>query len=414
MALERALATGPSASRERAAFRLPRIGRSQFAAAGLLAPAVFATIVCLVIPLVMFLVRGVSNSEIVTALPTTIQSLQNWDGQNLPPDETFARLAEDLSVARTSGKLGELGRRMNIMVPGFRTLVMKTGTQMQTVPAEPRTALIEIDKRWGEPEVWQLLRQESGRWTDSYFLASIDLKRTPGGDIVQVSPDQKIFVGLFVRTFAISISVTVICLLIGYPAAYVLASASPKWVGLLLLLVLLPFWTSTLVRSTAWIVLLQNEGLINRTLRALGIIDGSLPLFANRFAVLVAMTHVLLPYMIMPIYAAMKAVPADQMRAAASLGATPPRAFRRVYLPQTHAGVAAGSLLVFILALGYYVTPAIVGGPGDQMISYFIALFTNESLNWGLASALGTLLLLATTLFYVVFSRFGRSGAGAH
>ncbi len=141
---------------------------------------------------------------------------------------------------------------------------------------------------------------------------------------------------------------------------------------------------------------------------------GSLPLFANRFAVLVAMTHVLLPYMIMPIYAAMKAVPADQMRAAGSLGATPPRAFRRVYLPQTHAGVAAGSLLVFILALGYYVTPAIVGGPGDQMISYFIALFTNESLNWGLASALGTLLLLATTLFYVVFSRFGRSGAGAH
>jgi putative spermidine/putrescine transport system permease protein len=157
---------------------------------------------------------------------------------------------------------------------------------------------------------------------------------------------------------------------------------------------------------------LQNEGLINRTLRSLGLIEGSLPLFANRFAVLVAMTHVLLPYMIMPIYAAMKSVPADQVRAAGSLGATPPRAFRRVYLPQTYAGVAAGSLLVFILALGYYVTPAIVGGPGDQMVSYFIALFTNESLNWGLASALGTLLLLATTLFYVVFSKFGRSGAG--
>lgn len=400
-------------SRWAAAVKPPRIGRSHVAAAGLLAPAVFATVVCLVIPLVMFLVRGVSNAEIVDALPTTLHGLVKWDGRGLPPDEIYARLADDLREARSGGALGQLARRMNIMVPGYRTLVMSTGAQLKSAPADPRSALISIDKRWGEPEVWQLLRQESGRWTDSYFLAAVDLKRSAQGKIEQAEPNQRIFVNLVIRTFVISVSVTVLCLLIGYPAAYVLASASRRWLGFLLPLVLLPFWTSTLVRSTAWIVLLQNEGLINRTLRALGLIEGSLPLFANRFAVLVAMTHVLLPYMIMPIYGAMRAVPPDQVRAAGSLGATPPRAFWRVYVPQTYAGAAAGSLLVFILALGYYVTPAIVGGPGDQMVSYFIALFTNESLNWGLASALGTLLLVATTLFYVVFSRLGRAGAGA-
>ena len=392
---------------------MPRITRSGIAAAWLLTPAVLAAVVCLIVPLAMFLVRGVSNAEIVNALPRTLTSLTAWNGEGLPPDEVYADLASDLRHAAGSGSLGELARRMNFMVPGYRTLVMKTGTQLKGDVPEPRPALISIDKRWGEPEVWQLLRLESGRWTDSYFLAALDRKRSAAGDVVTVQPDQRIFVDLFIRTFVISVSVTVLCLLLGYPAAYLLALAPRRWLGVLLVLLLLPFWTSTLVRSTAWIVLLQNEGLINRILQGIGIVDAPLPLFANRFAVLVAMTHVLLPYMIMPLYGAMKAVPPDLVRAAGSLGANPVRAFFRVYLPQTYAGIAAGVLLVFILALGYYVTPALVGGPRDQMVSYFIALYTNESLNWGLASALGTLLLSATALFYVVFSRFARVGAEA-
>jgi putative spermidine/putrescine transport system permease protein len=384
-------------------------GRKIAATAGLLAPAVAAVIFCLLVPIVMFLVRGVSNAEIVTALPKTLQTLTHWDGRGLPAAETYDALASDLIVASKDGRLGELARRLNILVPGYRTLVMKTGGQLaEQRPSNARDGIIAIDRRWDEPDIWLFLRQESSRWTDSYFLAALDLKRTTAGNIVRVEEQRRIFIDLFLRTFAISISVTLLCLLIGYPTAHLLASASPRWAAVFLIFVLLPFWTSTLVRSTAWIVLLQNEGLFNRMLRTLGIIHGSLPLFANRFAVLVAMTHVLLPYMIMPLYGAMKAVPSDFVRAAGSLGATPVRAFWRVYLPQTYAGIAAGCLLVFILALGYYVTPAIVGGPSDQMVSYFIALYTNESLNWGLASALGTLLLAITLLFYVIFSRFGQ------
>lgn len=404
---------GPGASTRSALRSLSLLSRANLTLIGLLLPAVFATVVCLIIPIAMFLIRDVSNTEITTVLPRTLVALSHWDGQGTPPDDAYSNLLKELAQAGESGRLGELARRLNILVPGYRTLVMKTGTQANDVSGPARAALIDIDRRWGEPNVWLLLRQESGRWTDSYFLAAFDLKRSLDGGIARVEERSRIFVDLFVRTFVISFSVTLLCLLFGYPAAYALAHAPKHWLGVLLVLVLLPFWTSTLVRSTAWIVLLQNEGLINKTLRASGLIDESLPLFANRFAVLVAMTHVLLPYMIMPLYGAMKAVPPDLVRAAGSLGANPIRAFRRVYLPQTYAGMAAGSLLVFILALGYYITPAIVGGPGDQMISYFIALFTNESLNWGLASALGTLLLLVTVLFYGGFSWMSRKSGSA-
>jgi putative spermidine/putrescine transport system permease protein len=219
-----------------------------------------------------------------------------------------------------------------------------------------------------------------------------------------VDERSRIFVALFARTFLISLAVAAICLILGYPAAHMLAIASPRWAPILFGLVLLPFWTSTLVRTTAWVVLLQSEGLINRTLRYVGLIERPLELFANRFAVLVAMTYVLLPYMILPLYGVMKSMPPELMRAAGNLGANPWRAFLRVYLPQTFSGISAGFLLVFILSLGYYVTPALVGGPSDQMISYFIALYTNETLNWGLASALGCVLLVATAALYAVFN----------
>ena len=160
-----------------------------------------------------------------------------------------------------------------------------------------------------------------------------------------------------------------------------------------MILVLLPFWTSLLVRTCAWIVLLQSKGVVNDSLLWLGIIDEPLPLIYNRFGVCVAMTHILLPFMILPLYSVMKAISPAYMRAAASLGAPPLTAFLRVYLPQTLPGIGAGCLLVFILALGYYITPALVGGAADQMISYFIALYTTETVNWGMASALGAMLL---------------------
>jgi len=177
----------------------------------------------------------------------------------------------------------------------------------------------------------------------------------------------------------------------------------------LMILVLVPFWTSILVRVAAWIVLLQREGLVNKSLLALSVVGEPLELLFNRTGVLVAMTHILLPFMILPLYSVMKSVPPTYLRAAVSLGSPPLAAFFRVYVPQTYAGIGAGSLLVFILAIGYYVTPALLGGPNDQMISYYIAQYTNVDVNWGMACALGAVLLAATLILYAVYRRFAKA-----
>ena len=178
---------------------------------------------------------------------------------------------------------------------------------------------------------------------------------------------------------------TLICCVLGYPLAWALVHAEPLR-GAMLLGVLFPFWTSLLVRTAAWMIVLQKEGPINSLLRWLGLIDAPLALVFNRFGVYVALTHVLLPFLVLPLYSVMTTIPRDHMRAAKSLGARPAFAFLSVYLPQTLPGLSAGAILVFIMCIGYYITPALVGGPKDQMISYFIAFYTNNTINWGLAA----------------------------
>ena len=207
------------------------------------------------------------------------------------------------------------------------------------------------------------------------------------------------------RTLWISAVVTLMCLLLGYPVAFFIAQQPPSRASLLLFLVLLPFWTSLLVRTVAWVVLLQREGILNNLLLSLGLITEPIRMIFNRFAVYVAMVHVLLPFMVLPLYAVMKGISPTYVRAAWSLGAPPATAFRRVYLPQTLPGVGAGCLMVFIQALGYYITPALVGGADDQMISYFIAFYASKTVNWGMAAALSIMLLAATLALYAVYNR---------
>ncbi len=374
----------------------------------LVAPATLALAICLLAPIGQFLFQAVENPEIPGTLPQTVAALSRWNGAGLPADDAFVALDADLRAAAAADTLGVLARRLNFVSAGYRTLVTKTGNLLDGAPpaANARSELTDIDRRWASPEIWSVLREQSGTFTDFYALAALDLRRGMDGSIEAVPEGERLFVSLFERTLGISATVTGLCLLLGYPAAYLLVSASARWRPWLMVLVLLPFWTPVLVRTTAWIVLLQNEGLVNHTLRDLGLIAAPLPLYGNRFSVLVAMTQVLLPYMILPLFATMQKVPPELMRAAGSLGANPWRSFRRVYLPQTLPGMVAGSLVVFTLSLGYYVTPLLVGGPGDQMISYFIAAYTNESLNWGLASALGALLLLAGAV-YLLVNRLG-------
>lgn len=222
---------------------------------------------------------------------------------------------------------------------------------------------------------------------------------------VSVDPDQAVYVAIILRTFWISVLVTLVTLVLGFPVAYLLASLPTRTSNLLMILVLLPFWTSLLVRTTAWFVLLQDNGVINDTVQFLQLADHPLKLIFSRFGTIVAMTHIQLPFTLLPIYSVMKTIPPSHVRAARSLGAGPFYAFWRVYFPQTMPGLAAGCLLTFILSLGYYITPALVGGPTDQMVSGFIALAINQENNWGKASALGTMLLAATIILYFVYNR---------
>lgn len=372
----------------------------------LLAPSVIFTALFFVLPLALFMFRSVDNPEIQTYLPRTAEIMQGWSGKGEPDEAAFAAIAADLSALRGQPSLGLIGRRLNYALPGARGLLTKTARRLPIAEgASAKDALIAIDKQWADPVLWGVLHQQSGRLTDFYLLTALDLHKGPEGELRRVAPDQRVFIDLYGRTLSVSLTVTALCLLIGFPVAAVMARAGKRAASWMLMLVLVPFWTSLLVRSTAWVILLQNEGLVNKALMALGLISSPLPLVFNRAGVIIAMVHVLLPYAILPIYSVMKGISGNHLRAAASLGASPLRVFRTVYLPLTLPGVAAGGTLVFVLSVGFYVTPALVGGPGDQMIGYFIAYFTNSAVNWGLASALGAFLLVVVAAIYLALGK---------
>jgi putative spermidine/putrescine transport system permease protein len=302
--------------------------------------------------------------------------------------------------------LGTVARRLNFYLPEFRSLLMRTARQLpETAPPAWKPALIELDPRWGTHDIWRILKRSAVSPTPDYLLGAVDATVTPEGSIASLPAESSVFVSAFARTVWISASVTLLCLVMGYPVAYLLATLPAAKSNRLMLLVIVPFWTSLLVRTTAWYVLLQPSGVINSLLVGLGLVSHPLPLLFNRTGVLIGMTHILLPYMILAIYSVMKSVSPVYMRAAQSLGAHPVTAFIRIYVPQTLPGVGAGCFLVFVLALGYYITPALLGGAGDEMISQLIATQTNEQLNWGLAGALSAYLVIFTAVFYFVFNR---------
>jgi putative spermidine/putrescine transport system permease protein len=307
---------------------------------------------------------------------------------------------------------GALARRLNTEAPGARSLVMDTYRATQSdlradlLGAEQvREKMLALDARWAELPYWRAIAKNASRWTPDYLLTAVDLRRGIDGGIEKVAPDQAVFGRILLRTFYVSAVVTLCCLLLGYPLAYWLSTLPARQANVLLILVLVPFWTSILVRVAAWIVLLQREGLVNKALMSLHVIAEPLTLLFNRTGVIISMTHILLPFMILPLYSVMKSVPNTYLRAAVSLGSPPLSAFFRVYVPQTWPGIGAGGLLVFILSIGYYVTPALLGGAADQMLSYYIAQYVNVDVNWGLACALGAVLLAATLVLYALYRR---------
>ena len=387
--------------------------RRHLAAIALTLPLLLFLLVTLLVPIGALLVRAVENPEVAGTLPRTAEALSGWDRRTEPPAAAFAAVAADLGQLSDGSEAGALARRLNTEVAGARSLVMQTYRALplgEGLSADQvRARMLELDGRWAELKYWQAIAKNASRWTPDYLLTSIDLRRKPEGGIEQVAPDQRVFTRILLRTFQISGIVTLCCLLLGYPLAYWLSTLTARQANLLMILVLVPFWTSILVRVAAWIVLLQREGLVNSALMGVGVLDEPLTLLFNRTGVIVSMTHILLPFMILPLYSVMKSVPPTYLRAAVSLGSAPLAAFFRVYVPQTLPGVGAGGLLVFILSIGYYVTPALLGGADDQMLSYYIAQYTNVDVNWGMACALGAILLAATLALYAVYRRVVKS-----
>ena len=384
--------------------------RSRIRALFLVVPLLAFIFVAFALPIGDMLFRSVDNRIVASILPRTAVSIQNWnpDSTELPDEAVFEALVLDIQAAFKERTLGRVARRLNYEKPGMTSLFRKTGRRAKRIAGPPyKEQILKFDGRWRDLNTWRLIRREAGALTSGYFLASVDLKTDDRGAVVWQSEERRIYLILFYRTLWMSALITVLCLLLGYPVAYLLATLPLRTSNLLMILVLLPFWTSLLVRTTSWIAILQTEGVLNDVLVFTGLIaeDGRLQLIHNQFGTFVAMVHILLPFMILPLYSVMKTIPPSLMRAARSLGATPFTAFVRVYMPNTVSGVGAGSIMVFILSIGYYITPALVGGRTGTFISNFIAVHVSETLNWGLAAALGSLLLALVLALYLLYDR---------
>lgn len=338
--------------------------------------------------------------ETADAYRSFARTVQSEDDDNPTAEEpwntVYMALYRDLTrvdVAGYDGPMADMLAEADAAVASFEGMT-------------PREAWLEVNDGWADLEVWATIEAFSDPYTAGYFLTSIDLQLTPQG--IEVQPEeQRIYILLFQRTIFMSGMITLMCVLLGYPIAYLLSNLPSKSSNLLLILVLLPFWTSLLVRTSAWKVLLQQQGVINDILVWIGIVadDNRLALINNQVGTIIAMTHILLPFMILPLFSVMKTIQPTYVRAAKSLGATNFTAFRRVYFPQSIPGIGAGCILVFILSIGYYITPELVGGRTGTFISNRIAYHISSSLNWGLAAALGSILLALVLALYWVYDR---------
>lgn len=382
--------------------------RSRVRAFGLALPLLAFVLATFVIPLVSLLKNSVWDPRYSDLMPASSAAFSQWDGVSEPTEEMAAALVKDLVVARENKTIGRVATRVNREVSGARSLFTKTARGAAKLDPPYLAALQENDKKWSRIEMWQGIKTASKRMTSAYVLAALDYKLLADGSVVRQEEERQIHVKLFLRTLEISLIVTLACLILGYPIAYLLSTLPLRTSNLLLILVLLPFWTSLLVRTTAWIAMLQGQGVMNDLFVLFGIAqdEDRFSLIYNKTGTLISMTHILLPFMILPLYSVMKTIPPSYVRAAKSMGARNWTAFWRIYFPQSIPGIGAGVLLVFILAIGYYITPALVGGQDGQMISNIIDFHMRRSLNQNLAAALSLVLLIFVLFLFWVYDRF--------
>jgi len=360
------------------------------------------------IPIIDMTFRSVDNWHVGTLMPRTTIALKEWNGKDIPEEPVFIALVADLKAGAKSREIGKVGKRLNYEKSGLRSMIVSSARKSKKIKNGPyKEKVLKLHRKWGDLETWTVINRNTKPYTIGYYLNAVDMKFDKNGKVAMQPENRRIYGKLFGRTFAISLLITVICILLAYPVSYLLAMLPLRYSNLLMICVLLPFWTSLLVRTTAWIAMLQSQGVLNDLFVVFGIVneDNRFQLIHNMTGTVIAMTHILLPFMILPLYSVMKTIPSSYMRAAISLGANPLVAFIRIYLPQTLSGIAAGSILVFILSIGYYITPALVGGTDGTLISNQIAYHMQTSLNWGLAAALGAILLLAVLALYMVYNK---------
>ncbi len=409
MAQELAILTAEEAVSARGELR-----RRKVMAFAFVSPLLLFLFFAFVAPISTMLYRSFYHPTVAALIPQTLSAMKTWEGQSVPGKDvttTFATELKQLAKKRLSGQLAE---ELNRVKPGLSSIVKSTARKMRRaedalLKEKGSELLMEANEAWAEKSTWRAVSRAGQVFTAANYLTALDLETDESGSIRRRQSAQ-IYVALYTKTLRIALIITVLSLLLGYPLAYYLANAPSKVANALMVMVLLPFWTSLLVRTTSWIALLQTNGVVNSTLIWSGLIDTPLELLYTQFATVIAMTHILLPFMILPLYSVMKGIDPSYMRAALSMGSKPIPAFIRIYLPMSLPGLSAGALLVFIISVGYYITPALVGGTDGQMISNIIAFHMQQSNNWELAAALGSLLLILILALYWTYDRLVGAG----
>tara|TARA_X000000368_G_scaffold143498_1_gene113092 strand:+ start:1 stop:1107 length:1107 start_codon:yes stop_codon:yes gene_type:complete len=355
--------------------------------------------------------RSIDDKMITNMLPKTFEEMETWDGKELPPEEVFAAFYYDYKALVDKQEHGKLGQRLNKEKNGFNSTTKRLFRNIKRKKIDEsigiKDQMIKVHPNWNKVEYWQAIKRTAPPYTLAKYLKGMDMYYAPDGSVAQVDEDRRIHRILWLRTLEIAFFVTLFCFLMGYPIAHLLATLPMKYSNLLMICVLLPFWTSLLVRTASWMILLQQQGVVNDFFVLIGLVaDNNRPeMMYNKVGTYVAMTQILLPFMVLPLYSVMKTISPSLMRAGKSLGGTPFVAFWKVYFPLTIPGIGAGCLLVFILAIGYYITPALVGGASGTLISNQIAFHMKQTLDWSFASAMGLMLLSGVLVIYWIYNK---------
>ena len=377
----------------------------------LVVPLLLFLIITYILPIGDMFMRSIDDKMVTNMLPKTFTAMEKWDGKEMPPEDVFAGFYSDFKILVQNKEHGKLAQRLNKEKNGFNSIIKKLFRQVQRNKIDEgqsiKEQIMKVHKRWRDVEYWQAIKRTAPPYTTAKYLKGMDMYYGPDGNIMQVEEDRRIHRILWLRTLEIAFFVTLFSFLMGYPIAHLLATLPMKYSNLLMICVLLPFWTSLLVRTASWMILLQQQGIVNDFFVMIGLVadDNRPEMMYNKVGTYVAMTQILLPFMVLPLYSVMKTISPSLMRAGKSLGGTPFVAFWKIYFPLTIPGIGAGCLLVFILAIGYYITPALVGGASGTLISNQIAYHMKTTLDWSFASAMGLMLLTGVLVVYWIYNK---------